>query len=163
MLDVHLPDRSGLDVNRQLARDHPDVKVIVLTMSEDHHAALAAIRDGARGYIVKGADPAQVEHALHTVMAGDVVLDRELAPPSPSSPRCARTASSSPFPHLSPRELDVLDLVARGLDNHTIARRLVLNPKTVRNHVSNILAKVGAADRSQAIVLARRHGLGADN
>ena len=67
------------------------------------------------------------------------------------------------FPHLSPRELDVLDLVAGGLDNLTIARRLVLNPKTVRNHVSNILAKLGAADRSQAIVLARRHGLGADD
>lgn len=163
LLDVHLPDRPGLDVNRQLARDHPDVKVLVLTMSEDHHAALAAIRDGARGYIVKGADPAQVEHALHTVMAGDVVLNHELASAITELAQVRATASSSPFPHLSPRELDVLDLVARGLDNHTIARQLVLNPKTVRNHVSNILAKVGAADRSQAIVLARRHGLGADN
>lgn len=162
LLDVHLPDRSGLDVNRQLARDHPDVKVIVLTMSEDHHAALAAIRDGARGYIVKGADPAQVEHALRTVMAGDVVLDRELAHAITELAQLRGGPSPSPFPHLSPRELDVLELVARGLDNRTIARRLVLNPKTVRNHVSNILSKVGAADRAQAIVLARRHGLGED-
>jgi len=163
LLDVHLPDRSGLDVNRQLARDHPDVKVIVLTMSEDHQAALAAIRDGARGYIVKGADPAQVEHALHTVMAGDVVLDRELAHAITELAQLRGASSPSPFPHLSRRELDVLDLVAQGLDNHTIARRLVLSPKTVRNHVSNIFAKVGAADRAQAIVLARRHGLGGDD
>ena len=114
------------------------------------------------GYIVKGADPTQVEHALHSVMAGDVVLDRDLAHAITELAQLRGASSLSPFPHLSPRELDVLDLVARGLDNHTIARRLVVNPKTVRNHVSNILAKVGAADRSQAIVLARRHGLGAD-
>jgi DNA-binding NarL/FixJ family response regulator len=162
LLDVHLPDRSGLDVNRQLAHEHPEVRVIVLTMSEDHHAALAAIRDGAKGYIVKGADPARVEHALRTVMAGDVVLDSELAHAITELAQLRTMPTASPFPHLSPRELDVLDLVARGFDNHTIARHLVLSPKTVRNHVSNILAKVGAGDRAQAIVLARRHGLGAD-
>ena len=160
LLDMHLPDRSGLDVNRQLSRDHPDVKVILLTMSEDHQAAMAAVRDGARGYIVKGADPTQVERAIHAVMSGDVVLDRELAHAITELAQLRAATSQSPFPHLSPRELDVLDLVASGLDNHTIARRLFLNPKTVRNHVSNILAKVGAADRAQAIVLARRSGLG---
>ena len=83
--------------------------------------------------------------------------------PSPSSPSCAGRCRPSPFPHLSPRERDVLERVARGHDNRTIARGLVLNPKTVRNHVSNILSKVGAADWSQAIVLARRHGLGAED
>jgi len=159
LLDLHLPDASGLDVNRWLARDHPQVRVVVLTMSEDHHAALAAVRDGARGFIVKGADPAHLEHVLHSVMAGDVVLDRELAHAITDLAELRYTAKRSPFPQLSPRELDILSLMALGLDNTAIARRLVLNPKTVRNHVSNVLTKIDAGDRAQAIVLARRHGL----
>jgi len=162
LLDLQLPDGSGLEVNRWLARDHPEVKVIVLTMSEDHRAALAAIRDGARGYIVKGADPSRVEHALHTVMAGDVVVDHDLALAITELAELRGTRAESAFPQLSPRERDILDLVADGLDNQAIARRLVLNPKTVRNHVSNVLAKINAADRAQAVVLARRRGLGAD-
>jgi DNA-binding NarL/FixJ family response regulator len=163
LLDLHLPDASGLEVNRWLARDHPSVKVVVLTMSEDHHATLAAVRDGARGYVVKGADPTHVEHVMHAVMAGDVVLDRELAHAITELAQLRQSSRTSPFPQLSPRELDILELVARGLDNHAIAHQLVLNPKTVRNHVSNVLAKIDAGDRAQAIVLARRHGLGEDS
>lgn len=163
LLDLHLPDGSGLEVNRQIARDHPDVKVVVLTMSEDYHATIAAVRDGARGYIVKGADPSRVEHVIRSVMAGDVVLDRLVAQAISELAQLKSTATSSPFPRLSKRELDILELVARGLDNQTIARELVLTPKTVRNHVSNVLAKINAEDRSQAIVLARRRGLGQDD
>jgi DNA-binding NarL/FixJ family response regulator len=163
LLDLHLPDASGLEVNRWLARDHPSVKVVVLTMSEDHHATLAAVRDGARGYVVKGADPTHVEHVMYAVMGGDVVLDRELAHAITELAQLRHSSKTSPFPQLSPRELDILELVARGLDNHAIAQQLVLNPKTVRNHVSNVLAKIDAGDRAQAIVLARRHGLGEDS
>jgi DNA-binding NarL/FixJ family response regulator len=162
LLDLHLPDASGLEVNRWLARDHPNVKVVMLTMSEDYLTTLAAVRDGARGYVVKGADPTHLEHVMHAVMAGDVVLDRDLARAITELAQLRKSSSASPFPQLSPRELDILELVARGLDNHTIARQLVLNPKTVRNHVSNVLAKIDAGDRAQAIVLARRHGLGED-
>jgi DNA-binding NarL/FixJ family response regulator len=163
LLDLHLPDGSGLEINRQIARDHPIVKVIVLTMSEDHRATIAAVRDGARGYIVKGADPSRVEHVIHSVMAGDVVLDRQVAQAITEQAQLKSTATSSPFPQLSKRELDILELVARGLDNQAIARELVLTPKTVRNHVSNVLAKIDADDRSQAIVLARRRGFGHDD
>jgi DNA-binding NarL/FixJ family response regulator len=160
LLDLHLPDRSGLEVNRWLAAKYPDVKVVVLTMSEDHHAAVAAIRDGARGYIVKGADPTHIERVLKSVITGDVVLDHGVAQGMAELAQLRATTVSSPFPQLSPRELDILELMARGLDNQTIARELVLTPKTVRNHVSNVLAKLNAGDRSQAIVIARRSGLG---
>jgi DNA-binding NarL/FixJ family response regulator len=136
------------------------VKVVVLTMSEDHHATIAAVRDGARGYIVKGADPSRVEHVIRSVMAGDVVLDHGVARAITELAQLRSTESSSPFPQLSKRELDILELVARGLDNQAIARQLVLTSKTVRNHVSNVLAKLNAGDRSQAIVLARRRGFG---
>jgi DNA-binding NarL/FixJ family response regulator len=160
LLDIHLPDTSGLEVNRWLADEHPDVKVVMLTMSEDHTASVAAVRDGARGYIVKGANPSHIEHVIHAVMAGDVVLDRELARAMAELAKLRAATSSSPFPQLSPREIDILDLIARGMDNQSIARQLVLTPKTVRNHVSNILGKLNLGDRSQAIVVARRHGLG---
>jgi len=163
LLDIRLPDGSGLEVNRALAASHPGVRVIVLTMSEDHETVLTALRDGARGYLVKGAGPDQVEQAVRAVAADDVVLNHELARAvSQLAHVRARAAPSHPFPELTRRELDVLELIAQGLDNHAIARRLVLNPKTVRNHVSNVLAKVHATDRSHAIVLARRAGLGGD-
>ena len=160
LLDLHLPDHSGLEVNRWLAAQHPQVKVVVLTMSEDHHATVAAIRDGARGYIVKGADPTHMERVLELVMAGDVVLDHGVAQAMAELAQLRAAAVSSPFPQLSRRELDILELMARGLDNQTIARELVLTPKTVRNHVSNVLTKLNAGDRPQAIVIARRSGLG---
>lgn len=163
LLDIRLPDGSGLEVNRWLAAHRPGVRVIVLTMSEDHETVLTALRDGARGYLVKGAGPDQVEQALRTVAAGDVVLNPEMAQAvSQLVQMRAGATTSGPFPQLTRRELDVLELIAQGLDNQTIARRLVLNPKTVRNHVSNVLAKVHATDRSQAIVLARRAGLGGE-
>jgi DNA-binding NarL/FixJ family response regulator len=160
LLDLHLPDGSGLDVNRLIARDHPNVKVVVLTMSEDHVATIAAVRDGARGYIVKGADPSRVEHVIRSVMAGDVVLDPGVARAIADLAQLRGEVKASPFPQLSRRELGILELVARGLDNPAIARELVLTSKTVRNHVSNVLAKINAGDRSQAIVLARRNGFG---
>ena len=160
LLDVRLGDGSGLEVNRWLAEHHPGVRVIMLTMSEDHDTALTALRDGASGYLVKGAGPERVEHAVRVVAAGDVVLDHDLAVAVSELAQARRHGADRPFPQLTERELDVLGLVAAGLDNQTIARRLVLSPKTVRNHVSNVFAKIHAADRSQAIVLARRVGLG---
>ena len=163
LLDVRLPDGSGLEINRRLAEHHPQVKVILLTMSEDHDTVLTALRDGARGYLVKGTGPDRVEHALRAVAAGDVVLNQELARSvSELADARSRATRNRPFPALTDRELDVLELIAQGLDNQTIARRLVLSPKTVRNHVSNVFAKVHANDRSHAIVLARQAGLGGE-
>ena len=108
--------------------------------------------------------PDQVELAIRAVAADGVVLNAELAQAlSQVAHARARTTVSRPFPDLTRREHDVLELIAEGLDNQSIARRLVLNPKTVRNHITNVLAKLHAADRSQAIVLARRAGLGGEN
>ncbi len=159
LLDVGLPDGSGLEVNRWLAVEHPEVRVVVLTMSEDADSAVTALRDGARGYLVKGAGPERVEHAIRTAAAGDVVLDPALVA-GVTGPSDGLARPSRPFPELTDREFEVLGLVAEGLDNASIARRLVLSPKTVRNHVSHVLSKIGAPDRPGAIVLAHRHGVG---
>ena len=122
LLDVRLVDGSGLEVNRWLAEHHPLVKVIMLTMSEDHDTALTALRDGASGYLVKGAGPERVEHALRAVAAGDVVLDHALALAVTELAQVRRTSTNRPFPQLTPREFAILELVAEGLDNHAIAR-----------------------------------------
>ena len=160
LLDVRLDDGSGLEVNRWLGEHHPQVRVVMLTMSEDQDTALTALRDGARGYLVKGAGPERVEHALRAVIAGDVVLDQALAAAVSELAQARRSTSSRPFPQLTEREFDILGLLAEGMDNQAIARRLVLSPKTVRNHVSNVFAKIQANDRPHAVVLARRMGLG---
>jgi DNA-binding NarL/FixJ family response regulator len=160
LLDVRLGDASGLEVNRWLAEHHPDVKVIMLTMTDDHDTALTALRDGACGYLVKGAGPERVEHALRVAAGGDVVLDHDLASAVSELAAVRGRAVKRPFPELTDREYAILELVAQGLDNQAIARRLVLSPKTVRNHVSNVFGKIHALDRSHAIVLSRRMGLG---
>jgi DNA-binding NarL/FixJ family response regulator len=160
LLDVRLPDASGLEVNRWLAEHHPSVRVVILTMSEDQDTALTALRDGASGYLVKGVGPERVERALRTVAAGDVVLDQALVSAVTELAQARRAGSSHPFPQLTKREFDILALIAEGLDNTAIARRLMLSPKTVRNHVSNVFTKLEVPDRPAAIVLARRHGIG---
>jgi DNA-binding NarL/FixJ family response regulator len=160
LLDVRLPDASGLEVNRWLAEHHPEVRVVILTMSEDQDTALTALRDGASGYLVKGVGPERVEHALRSVAAGDVVLDHALVTAVTELAQARRSGAVHPFPQLTSREYDILGLIAEGLDNTAIARRLMLSPKTVRNHVSNVFTKLDVADRPSAIVLARRHGMG---
>jgi DNA-binding NarL/FixJ family response regulator len=115
LLDVRLPDGSGLEINRRLAEHHPQVKVILLTMSEDHDTVLTALRDGARGYLVKGTGPDRVEHALRAVGAGDVVLNQELARSvSELADARSRATRNRPFPALTDRQLDVLELIAQG-------------------------------------------------
>lgn len=160
LLDIGLPDASGLDVNRWLAQHHPTVRVVMLTMSEDLDSVIGALRDGASGYLIKGADAEQIEHAIRSVASGEAVIDRSLVQPMTELIHARRTTPTRPFPQLSAREFDILVLMAQGLDNTTIARQLVLSPKTVRNHVSNVFAKIDAPDRPGAIVLAHRHGLG---
>jgi len=160
VLDVRLPDGSGLEVNRWLAEHHPEVSVVMLTMSEDADTAMTALRDGASGYLVKGAGPERVEQAIRTVAAGDVVLDPTLVLAVMELTRERRPPTTRPFPELTDREFEVLVLVAEGLDNAAIARELFVAPKTVRNHFSNVLAKIHAPDRASAIVRARRNGLG---
>lgn len=161
LMDLHLDGgSSGVEATRDIVRDHPDIGVLVVTMLDDDDSVFASMRAGARGYLLKGAAPNEVERAIRAVANGEVLLGQAIAAQAVSFLAGARTAGPTPFPDLTDREREVLDLVARGLDNAAIARRLALSPKTVRNHLSNILTKLQVADRAQAIVRAREAGLG---
>jgi DNA-binding NarL/FixJ family response regulator len=158
ILDLNLPDGSGLDVNRQLHDDFPAVRVLLLTMVEDPQAVTTGLRDGARGYLVKGAHPDLIGQALRTVAAGGVVVPPDLLA-SVMGDEVRGTAASRPF-GLTDRQLDILTLMARGLDNHAIARTLHVSEKTVRNQVTYVFTKLQVTTRAEAIVVARRHGIG---
>jgi DNA-binding NarL/FixJ family response regulator len=160
LMDLHLGESTGVEATREIARRRPDVGVLVVTMMDDDDSVFASMRAGARGYLLKGAAPAEIERAVRAVANVEVILGAAIAGQAVSFLAGARTAGPTPFPDLTDREREVLDLVARGLDNAAIARRLALSPKTVRNHLSNILTKLQVADRAQAIVRARESGLG---
>jgi len=160
LMDLDLGDGSGIDLTRALLHEHPDLRVLVVTMHEDDDAVVAAVRAGARGYLVKSAPPDAVERAVRAVAAGEMILSPAVAQRAMAYVLGGRTAARLPFPQLTDREREVLDLVAAGLDNETIARRLGLSPKTVRNHLANVLARLALPDRSAAIVRARAEGLG---
>ncbi|MDH6289128.1 response regulator transcription factor [Rhodococcus opacus] len=162
LMDLELGDGSGVDATRRLVERHPALRVLVVTMHEDDESLVASVRAGARGYLVKGADPGEVERAVRAVANGEVILGAAVAARAMSFMAASRRVGPTVFPELTDREREVLDLVARGYDNASISRRLVLSPKTVRNHVSNVLTKLGVPDRPAAIVRARDAGLGLD-
>jgi DNA-binding NarL/FixJ family response regulator len=161
LMDLHLGEDSGIETTRDLVRALPGIAVLVITMDEDDESVVAAMRAGARGYLLKSASPAEVERGIRAVANGEAILGPQVASRAMAALSSGRTAVRVPFPELSDREREVLDLLARGYDNATIARRMVLSPKTVRNHVSNVLTKLGVPDRAQAMIRARDEGLGA--
>lgn len=159
LMDVNMPGTSGIEVTRTIATRRPDTAVIMLSMLEDRDTFLAAVRAGAKGYLVKGASSDDISHAIGMVRRGGVVFGSEVsawALEYLNKPR----ESSKPFPELTDRERAVLELVADGLGNASIARRLGLSVKTVRNYLSRIFAKLQITDRTEAAVQARRAGLG---
>ncbi|GCD18544.1 response regulator [Cellulomonas algicola] len=160
LMDLDLGDGSGVDLTRDLLRDRPGLAVLVVTMHEDDDAVVASVRAGARGYLVKSAPPDAVERAVRAVAAGEMILSPAVAQRAMSYVLGGRAATRVPFPQLTDREREVLHLVAAGLDNAVISKRLSLSPKTVRNHVANVLTKLAVPDRSAAIVRAREEGLG---
>lgn len=160
LMDLHLGEDSGIETTRSLVRAVPSLAVLVITMDEDDESVVAAMRAGARGYLLKSASPAEVERGIRAVANGEAILGPAIAARAMATLTAGRTAVRVPFPELSDREREVLDLLARGFDNATIARRMVLSPKTVRNHVSNVLTKMGVPDRAAAIIKARDEGLG---
>ena len=159
IMDLHMPGMNGIEATRQLAEQAPDVAVLVLTMLEDDESVFAALRAGARGYLVKGAQRQEIARALDAVVEGELIIGSAVARRAQAALAGGRTRKG-PFEDLTEREHEILDLVARGLTNQAIASRLVLSQKTVRNHVSNIFMKLGASDRAAAIVRAREAGLG---
>jgi DNA-binding NarL/FixJ family response regulator len=159
LMDLHMPGLTGVEATRRLAGT---TSVLVLTMFDDDESVLAAMRAGARGYLVKGAAGDRIVGAVRAVAAGEAVFGADVAGRVlgvfADERRAGRAAQ--PFPTLTDREREILSMIAAGWSNTDIARRLVLSDKTVRNHVSNVFAKLQVPDRAQAIVRAREAGLG---
>jgi len=161
LMDIQMPDLDGIEATRRVIAESPDTRVLVVTMFEDDDSLLAAMRAGARGYVVKGMRSADAIRAIRAVAAGEAIFSpaiaiRLLSMLAEASP-AARPAA---FPELTERERQTLELIAQGHKNAVIAERLHLSPKTVRNYVTNIFDKLQLADRSQLIVKAREAGLG---
>jgi DNA-binding NarL/FixJ family response regulator len=159
LMDLRMPGLNGIEATRRITELDLDVGVIILTMFDDDESVFAAMRAGAQGYVLKEADPDDIRRAILAVADGDAIFGRSVA--RRVMQYFSRTgAAPRTFPELTEREVEVLDLVAQGLSNSEITQRLVVSPKTVRNHLTNIFAKLHVADRSEAIVRAREAGLG---
>ncbi len=161
LMDVQMPGKGGIEATRKIAQDSPHVRVLVVTMFEDDATVFQAMRAGARGYLLKGANYTEMLRAIRAVGNGEAIFSPGVAVRLVDYFADIRPAASPEvFPELSDREREILDLIARGLKNPEISQMLYLSPKTVRNHVSNILHKLQVADRTQAIIRAREAGLG---
>src|SRR5215212_8807805 len=167
LMDLKMPGMGGTEATRRIVGRSPHIGVIVLTMFEDDESVFAALKAGARGYVLKDADRGMLLEAIRAVARGEALLGPSVAgrvleqfaqvsSPAPESPHSRRES----FEELTPRELEVLSLIAQGLRNREIAARLVISERTVGNHISNIFSKLQVADRAQAIVRARQAGLG---
>lgn len=161
LMDIKMPGLNGIEATRRIVNLNEDVAVLMLTMFEDDDSVFAAIRAGARGYLLKGARQDETLRAIRAVANGEVIFGPGIAQrvmhllrhPSPDHP-------APPFPQLTDREYEVLELIARRYSNADIAARLFLSPKTVRNYVSSILDKLHVADRAEARIAAQSAGLG---
>jgi DNA-binding NarL/FixJ family response regulator len=159
LMDIEMPGIGGVEATRRITTAHPGIAVVMLTMYGEDEFVFAALRAGAHGYLLKGAEQEDVVRTIGAVARGNAVFGLDIArrvlriftDPQPAT---------GPFPQLTERELEILGLLANGWPNNRIARHLVLSPKTVANNVSNILTKLQAPDRATAIVQARRAGLG---
>lgn len=161
LMDLNLPDSSGIEATRTLMVAHPDLRVLVMTMSTEDDAVVAAMRAGARGFVVKGAGRRELVESVRAVAGGGAVFSREVADRLTGYfAGLSAVPGREAFPQLSEREREVLELLAAGHDNRGIARRLFLSDKTVRNYVSNLLTKLDVESRSEAVLRARNAGLG---
>lgn len=160
LMDLRMPDLDGIEATRRLSRRAPSPAIVVLTMFEDDDSVFAAMRAGARGYLLKGAEQDEIVRAIHAAAAGEAIFGREIAQRVVTHFAGGAGSATTAFPGLTEREREVLEMVASGKGNATIAHELTISLKTVRNHVSNIFTKLQVSERSAAIVKARRSGLG---
>lgn len=160
VMDLSMPGGNGIEATRTITRTNPGIGVLVLTMFRDDDSVFAAMRAGARGYLLKESGAEEIARAVRAVAAGEAIYGPEIARRVLTFFTDMPDPRRSAFPELTEREREVLALIAQGRSNTEIAGTLFLSPKTVRNHVSNIFMKLHVADRAQAIVLAREAGLG---
>lgn len=167
LMDLNMPKVTGIEATRRILEAAPETAILMLTMFEDDDSVLAAMRAGAHGYLLKGADGAQTLRAIRAVADGEAIfgptITRRLTSYFATSGRERETTSPQTFSNLTEREHEILSLMAGGYTNSAIASRLYLSPKTVRNYVSSIFTKLHVADRPQAIVRAREAGLGREH
>ena len=161
LMDIKMPGINGIEATREILHTSPRIGVLVVTMFEDDDSVFAAMRAGARGYLLKDSRGQEVMHAIRVVASGEAIFGPGVAQRlitffSAPSPAVSRRA----FPELTEREEEILSLVAQGKSNQEIAKELFVSVKTIRNHVSNIFLKLQVADRAQAVIRAREAGLG---
>ena len=166
LMDVQMPDVNGIEATRRILHTSPHIAILVLTMFEDDDFVFAALRAGARGYLLKGTMKADLLRAIHAVASGEAIFGAAIARRLMNffaEVQKPATALNYVFPELTEREREILNLIASHRSNSEIAHELDIRLKTVRNHVSNIFSKMQVADRAQAILRAREAGLGTED
>ncbi len=162
LMDLHMPDLNGIEATRHILRTSPHIAILVLTMYDDDGSVFAAMRAGARGYLLKGALKNEILRAIRGVAAGEAIFGPLIAQRMVTYFSQLRPAAAA-FPELTNREQEILALMVQGKKNKEIAHQLQINLKTVQNHISNIFAKLQASDRAEAILRAHDAGLGRNN
>jgi DNA-binding NarL/FixJ family response regulator len=163
LMDLRMPNVDGVEATRRIRSQHPGTRVIVLTTHADDRSILGAIEAGARGYLTKHSGGRAIRQAIETVMEGNALLEPAVQARLLEAVAGARTGSRPGLPDdPTPREAEVLALIARGLSNAEIAQRLFVSEGTVKTHLNNLFSKIGARDRAQAVAYAFRNGLAAD-
>lgn len=160
LMDIQMPGGNGIAATRKIIQISPHIGIIIVTMFEDDDSVFAAMRAGARGYILKGADQHEMIRTIEAVARGEALFGPSIADRLMAYMTAAAKTEEEVFPELTNREREILELIAQGLSNPEIAGSLSISLKTVRNHVSNIFNKMQVADRVQAVLQAREAGLG---